>query len=460
MNAVLGNTAYPYLPAQDPPATWTSDLNLPSNTSALNNASLAVMFHQVYDPNNNYVPPSSEEAEFNKLYDTLISGVPALLAMHGKDWLGEDIYHAVVAYGLEILPDGTVNIEVSDPNVPQQEEVAKYSPSTQTFSYSCYYSFDKFVVITPQAISNSWVPAPWWDYFGTYWWMSNWLSLSVTGYNIVIADKNVTINSSGLIDKFTQMGNSQTFVEAIPGSSGIEEGNVQVYAIPTGALYTINDPGSNQSTILVTRVDNESGQLFGYGYLVNATAMQTPLNLTVTPSDSGLSISAENNALNVSITFFSATEQGYSVYPAASIPVDANQTVDFTAPYTMNVVPSQDVVDQGYVSPLNVTITNVGDNAENFDVTVYANATDTGNATLIASFTNITVDAGNPTTITLTWDTTGFLLGDYDVIAYAMPISGETNIACDGFAGSTVQVLVGGGGCPGRMWLNDVCYCN
>ena len=66
-------------------------------------------------------------------------------------------------------------------------------------------------------------------------------SMSLSGYNIIIVDKSVTIQVSPPAsektimnqDYFTQIGNSQSFVCGISGSSGISEANIEVYAIPT-----------------------------------------------------------------------------------------------------------------------------------------------------------------------------------------------------------------------------------
>jgi hypothetical protein len=288
------------------------------------------MFHQVYDPNNWFNTPSSENAEYNKLLETLGSGTPTLLLMHGINSTGGDVYHAIVAYSIEHLPNGPVIIKASDPNVPQQEEKAYYDPSSETFSYiAAGFTFDMFEVVTPEMIQTSWGLAPWW-YFGTYWWWNNWLNFSVTGYNLVIADKMVTINSGDLRDYFTIARNSQTFICGIPGSAGIEEGNVQVYAIPESIPFTVSDPASNQSTILISHVNNESGQLVGYGYLLSVTSTQGVFNYNVTPSNSGLLVTSGTWALNISATIFYATLQNHSMFQALDIQLGSMEVANFT----------------------------------------------------------------------------------------------------------------------------------
>jgi hypothetical protein len=58
---------------------------------------------------------------------------------------------------------------------------------------------------------------------------------------------------------------------------------------------------------------------------------------------------------------------------------------------------------------------------ETFTVTAYANTT------VIATQT-ITLANRNSTTITFTWNTTGFAKGNYTISAYAIPVTGETDI--------------------------------
>jgi hypothetical protein len=88
-----------------------------------------------------------------------------------------------------------------------------------------------------------------------------------------------------------------------------------------------------------------------------------------------------------------------------------------------NVTSTRTVVGQGFSASINVTAANQGDYTETFNVTAYANTT------IIATLlTNITLTSGNSTTITFTWNTTGFAKGNYTISAYATPVTGETDI--------------------------------
>jgi hypothetical protein len=297
MNYKLGNSDYPCFPAQSPPATSTSGLTLPADMTVLNNASLAVMFHQEYDPNNNFIDSPLESVEFDKLIGTLESGIPALLLMGGVDSSGQPAYHAAVAYAIQPLQDGPVNILLSDPNSPQQSETANYNPITQTFSYDAGgFSFNEFEIGTPRVIQASWF-AP--SYIHTVSWPA-------AGYTIVLADKPVEIVSErGFMDYFNKTGDSGSLVCGISGSAGFEEGEIQVYAIPSNIQSYVVDPSANQSAVTVTHVENTSVRLTSSTYLSDLTEMQKPLNFTVNSSDFSFSTKAAVDLLNTSVTFFS-----------------------------------------------------------------------------------------------------------------------------------------------------------
>jgi parallel beta-helix repeat protein len=87
-----------------------------------------------------------------------------------------------------------------------------------------------------------------------------------------------------------------------------------------------------------------------------------------------------------------------------------------------NITSSKTVVGQGFSSNINVTVANQGDFTETFNVTLYANTTE-------IETREITLASGSSTTLTFTWNTTGFAKGNYTISAYAWPVPGETDIA-------------------------------
>jgi len=85
-----------------------------------------------------------------------------------------------------------------------------------------------------------------------------------------------------------------------------------------------------------------------------------------------------------------------------------------------------------------VTVHNLGDSRESFNVIVYANATEIQRKTI----TDLALDA----TIVLAfdWSTVGFIKGNYVISAYAEPVAGETNTTDNSFTGETVAVVTPG----------------
>ena len=127
--------ATPTSPCKSSPAQFTSQLNEPSNyKSVLNDVTLAIMTHQVYDPNNNLLPvsPSQEAAEFSDLISYLKSGQPVLLLLGTSQPGG----HAVVAYGVISLGNGNCQIVISDPNHPQTTLYASYDSTSASFVFN------------------------------------------------------------------------------------------------------------------------------------------------------------------------------------------------------------------------------------------------------------------------------------------------------------------------------------
>jgi len=102
-----------------------------------------------------------------------------------------------------------------------------------------------------------------------------------------------------------------------------------------------------------------------------------------------------------------------------------------------NVTPSKTVVGQGYSMNVNVTVANQGDYTETFNVTLYANTTE-------IETREITLESGASTTLTFTWNTTGFAKGNYTIWTYATPVPGEADTADNTFTDGWVYVGIPG----------------
>jgi hypothetical protein len=111
-----------------------------------------------------------------------------------------------------------------------------------------------------------------------------------------------------------------------------------------------------------------------------------------------------------------------------------------------HVEPFKTVVGKGTILPFNVTVANMGDYPETFNVTLYCNATATlPNFTLCAIITQtVTLESGNATTITFLCNTTGFAYGNYTINVTAGPVPGETNTGDNTFTDGTVLVTIAG----------------
>ncbi|MEM3699740.1 MAG: cohesin domain-containing protein [Candidatus Bathyarchaeia archaeon] len=117
----------------------------------------------------------------------------------------------------------------------------------------------------------------------------------------------------------------------------------------------------------------------------------------------------------------------------------------------LNVNPFKTIVGQGYTIQINVTVVNNGDQAETFNVTLYANTTG-------IETRQITLINGVSTTLTFTWNTIGYQKGSYTIWAYAWPVQGETEIDDNIFISPTIVhvVLPGDGDCDGDVDIYDV----
>lgn len=103
----------------------------------------------------------------------------------------------------------------------------------------------------------------------------------------------------------------------------------------------------------------------------------------------------------------------------------------------INVSLSKTICGQGYTVPIETTVKNRGFYFENFNVIVYANTT-------IIQTQTITLTSGNSTTITLTWNTTGFAYGNYTISAVADIVPGETFTADNNLTNGDVMVTIPG----------------
>jgi uncharacterized repeat protein (TIGR01451 family) len=99
-----------------------------------------------------------------------------------------------------------------------------------------------------------------------------------------------------------------------------------------------------------------------------------------------------------------------------------------------NLTPLETAIARGSILYLNLTIANEGYLAEAFNVTIYANST-------IIRTENITMSGKSENSLLFLWNTTDFAIGNYNISAYAWPISGETNTTDNLYVDGFVQIV-------------------
>jgi parallel beta-helix repeat protein len=121
------------------------------------------------------------------------------------------------------------------------------------------------------------------------------------------------------------------------------------------------------------------------------------------------------------------------------------------------VLSSKTVIFQGFNTTISVTVANLGDYTETFNVVAYVDTTSIGSE-------SVTVPAGNSSTIAFAWNTTGFAYGNHTLSAYAWSVPGETNTSNNNCTGGWVTVslhgdLTGPNGWPdGKVDIRDIAY--
>jgi parallel beta-helix repeat protein len=104
----------------------------------------------------------------------------------------------------------------------------------------------------------------------------------------------------------------------------------------------------------------------------------------------------------------------------------------------IDITTSKTIIGQGYSLNITIKTLNYGVDTQTFNLTVYANST------IIKTIKNVILTSRSSTTLTLTWNTTGFAKGNYTITAYAWPIQNETDIADNTYTDGIVKVTIPG----------------
>ena len=233
-------------------------------------------------------------------------------------------------------------------------------------------------------------------------------------------------------------GNGKIFAEILPGAGQLGELYNQ---FQTGVIDIISPLASG--TLHVTSISDP-----------NAAAWQIPF----VSGETTVTLYPRYYNLQLYDQFGRFFDQG-------NFTVSAGQTLHLQTPFgptthniaTINAASAKTVFGEGFNASINVTVANQGSYPETFNVTVYANDTQVATQP-------VTLETGTSTTITFTWNTTGFAYGNCTIDAYAEPVLNETYVA-DNNITWTVHVGVPGdisgptqGVYDGKCDMRDVSY--
>jgi hypothetical protein len=199
----------------------------------------------------------------------------------------------------------------------------------------------------------------------------------------------------------------------------------------------------NDTVLLVTAADNTTKKLTyeevnGAFTTYNMSGQPVSHNESLTPilayhfNDANLSLTDGPLRLAIVGSEGLATTSSYWVKQVVKLEIQYLNDIALT-----NVKLSKIILGLGYSVSINVTVTNQGDQAEAFNVTLYANTT-------IIGISEVSLSSGSSTTITFTWNTTGFAKGNYTISAYAWPVLNETDIDDNTYTNGTITVTIPG----------------
>ncbi len=273
-----------------------------------------------------------------------------------------------------------------------------------------------------------------------------WMGYSVNNQENVTVQGNSTL--TGLVngqyniivyanDTSGNMGFSQVYFTILVihdiAVTDLQCSPLQIYI---GQLVNILVSVQNEGTVPET---------FNVSIHVNTTNVET---LTVTNLSAG-----DNSILPFTWNTTGMTKGNYTIESTANPILGETDIADNTYVdgvvnimarpdiHVTSALPSKTIVGQGYSVQIDTTISNQGDQAETFNVTVYTNSTPIRTKT-------ITLASGNSTIITFFWNTTGFIKGNYTIVTVAWPVPNETdttdNTLVDGWIFVTIRGDVNG----------------
>jgi parallel beta-helix repeat protein len=289
-------------------------------------------------------------------------------------------------------------------------------------------------------------------------WYAIWInssSVTITGFTIVNATIGIYVyESSRCVISQNNVTTSHTNIT--------QERGIWLYAsnnslVSDNIVYNVGWCGivlcghSSEDTIALNTVE-DCGQgiaVSGEGSLIyhnNFVDNQNQTEMIDSFHNSWNSTNEGNYWSDYLTKYPNATEIDHTGIGNTPYVIDANNTDyyplmkpfvpvhDITA---TDVVPCKTVVGQGYSIKINITGADLGTYTETFNITAYAN-------TAAIETQAVTLASGASTTITFTWNTSGFAYGNYTISASVTLAQGETNSWIGPFTYGPVRVTIPG----------------
>jgi hypothetical protein len=341
----------------------------------LTDASLAVAVHQILDPGNDVSFLLSLKNAGRAEFYIKASNNPVILAVQFPDY-----FHAVVAWGYFIEPNGDVVFLVYDPNYPQIITRAMYY-NNGSFTYiDGKRNVGKVVAVAlPQPAMLLWFSPK--KFKNITQQQVQILKGPLLDYTLYVSTKPLNVFLDGelvgyFVDKYFVTASTVS-----PGSlAGYVDGN------PSSRLYIVavrNDVAAwidPNSTLVAIRFANASGNVMVYGFVANSTE---PIAVQFVNQTSFIMASRNNTA--VKLELFSATNSSVKTYDAT---LELNSGTGY-------------VVNANFTNLTNVTIKTVTVSWENIAPTQTTTTTTTSTVATIAT-TTATQTAVQPSAQTAT----------------------------------------------------------
>ena len=300
-----------YLPLPSQGASYTNQLYLgPVNGKGyleyLTDASLAVAVHEILDPANNVTFLRSLKNANQAEFYIKASNNPVILTVQFPKY-----YHAVVAWGYFIEPNGDVVFLVYDPNYPQIITYAIYNPKKGSFIYIDEKGNvgEVIAVAFPQPAMLSWFSPK--KFKNITQQQVQILQGSLLDYTLYVSTSPLKVYTGGeLVGYFIDNEYFVTASTVQPGElagyvDGPQWSRLYIVAVRNGFNAWV-DPNS---TLVALRFVNASGTVMVYGFVVNSTGL-----VAVRFVNQSSFVMASPSSTVVKLELFSVTNSSVKTY--------------------------------------------------------------------------------------------------------------------------------------------------